>query len=439
MKTALLPTQVDDVERIAASVDLPNYSEPGTGKTLTTIGAIERLALTSGLVVCPTIATSMWTAVLQDELGARVQWLKTRSTEVDKTADFYVASYGVAAAHSDAMKEADTDALVIDESHYVKSAESQRTQVIFGPLCDGIGGLYQNSEYCFTLTGTPVERYADDLWSQLRATQPDALQKYHALTLRDFQQQFCRMQLKTFGNGAVSKWVSVDNQNTGLLNNMLYRDIGCIRRTMAEVDPYMPDTAFRHVNVEAKTTPELNAILRGLTLEEAIRKLMDGDDKMATARRLLGIGKVPAVVSYVTDIARHDQVLIGFWHREVGDALYLALNAAQYPTQMIHGGTSPAGRERIKESFLYGSTQVLVGQIQAMGVALDGLQSAANNVVFAEQDWSAAKMQQFYARLARKGQRKHVQVDYCLADNMIDHALYEIAQRKEVGAKQIHE
>lgn len=439
MQTELMPTQLEDVEKIASTTDLPNYSEPGTGKTLTTIGAIERMALQTGLVVCPTIATSMWTKLLASELGAKTQWLKQRKTVLDKTADFYIAAYGVVGAHADALKEANMDALVVDESQYCKGPDSQRTQVIFGEECNGIGGLYQNSEQCFTLSGEPVERFADDLWSQLRATQPEALSEFNALSLEQFRRQFCRMELKSFANGRVTKIVSTANQNEKLLNQLVYHRIGAIRRTMAEVDPFMPPVTFRHVATSSKETPELKAILRGMTLEQAITKLMNGDDKMTVARRLLGIGKVENVVTYVTSIARHEQVLLGFWHREVGEKLYLALNAAQFPSQLIHGGTTPAARDRIRDSFVKGDTQVLVGQIQAMGIALDGLQHAGNYVIFAEADWSSAKMQQFYKRIARKGQRNHVQVDYCMADSIIDDALLAVSNRKGEGAKLIHD
>ena len=244
MKTELFPTQREDVEKYLGLEDLPNFSKAGTGKTITAIAAVEALKLQSGLVVCPTIAQVMWEKKLEEELGAKVQRLETGRTEIDKTADFIVCTYGLIKPHFDSLLSRDNDALICDESHRLKGPDSQRTKAVFGDEHDGEGGLYESSQYCLTLTGTPIERYADDLWSQLRATQPDALYKYGALTLDAFQRQFCRMELKEYAEGAVLKRVSVANQNEALLNRMLYKDIGAIRRTIADVAPYMPPVSF---------------------------------------------------------------------------------------------------------------------------------------------------------------------------------------------------
>lgn len=439
MKTSLLPTQIEDVDQIVHGEDVPNFSLPGTGKTLTTIGAIDRLRIHTGVVVCPPVATSMWVEALEGELGASVQLLKTRETEVNRNADFWVMSYGVVIDQAPALFGRPRGALVVDESHYVKSSEAGRTQAIFGHDCSGAGGLYEDSEQCWCLSGTPVERYADDLWSQLRATQPEALDKYGAITLAGFQRQFCRMEYKSYGSDKqITKYVSVGNQSERLLNRMLYTDIGAIRRTMAEVDPYMPEVKFRTIFTPAKVTQELKDIVAGKTEHEIMEMIIAGGDAITRARRLMGMAKLKGVMDYVKEQAKDHQVLVGFWHTDVGTEIYKQLTKAGYPANLIYGGTSAPARDRIKKRFIDGEIDVLVGQMQAMGVAMDGLQHAGSHVILAEDDWSAAKVEQFYKRLARKGQRDHVQVDFCNSGEAVDTALVKIRQRKDMGARLIH-
>jgi SWI/SNF-related matrix-associated actin-dependent regulator of chromatin subfamily A-like protein 1 len=439
MKTTLLPTQVEDVDRIVYGEDIPNFSLPGTGKTLTTIGAIDRLRLNTGVVVCPTVATSMWVETLEGELGASVQLLKTRSTVIDKKADFWVMSYGVVAEQSPALFGRPAGVLVVDESHYVKGSDAARTQAVFGQDCSGTGGLYEDSAQCWCLSGTPIERYSDDLWSQLRATQPEVLDRYGAITLAGFQRQFCRMEYKSYGaDKQITKYVSVGNQSEKLLNRMLYTEIGAIRRTMAEVDPYMPEVKFRTIFTPAKITPELRGIIKGKTEHQIMDMILTGGDEITRARRLMGMAKLKGTLDYIKDQAKDHPVLVGFWHTEVGTEIYKHLSKAGFAANLIYGATSATARNRIKQRFIDGEIDILVGQMQAMGVAMDGLQHASSHVIMAEDDWSAAKVEQFYKRLARKGQREHVQVDFCNSMEAVDTALVKIRQRKEMGSRLVH-
>jgi len=437
MKTPLLPTQLFDVELICAREDLPNFSKPGTGKTLTTIGALNKLRMQSGLIVCPTVATIMWHDLLTSELGARVQHVKTKKETIDRKADFLVMSFGIVADQAPSLLDRDNGALILDESHYLKTPDAARTTAVFGEDGDGAGGLYETSQQCWCLTGTPIERYADDLWSQLRATQPEILQQYGALTLPEFQRQFCRMEWKEYAQGKIRKYVSIGNQSTRLLNRMLYTDIGAIRRTMSDVDPYMPPTTERQIFTRAKITEELKALLVGKSEADIIKMVTAGGDEITRARRLMGMAKLKEVVSYVKEQAKDHPVLVGFWHQDVGKEIYKQLSGDNFAANLIWGGTSADARERIRVRMKNGELDVLVGQIAAMGVAMDGLQDSCNHVVFAELDWSASKHEQFYKRIARKGQLQHVQVDYCTSLEAVDTALTKIRERKAAGAAEI--
>jgi SNF2 family DNA or RNA helicase len=433
MKTPLLKSQREDVAKIATSIDLPNFSLPGAGKTLTTIGAIEKLNMSGGVVVCPAIATIMWVEELERELGCKAQRVKTGSTVLDKDADFYVLTYGILKQHFSALMSSTRDCLIVDESHYCRSRDSQRTQLVFGPQCTGKGGLYETAAQTWCLTGTPIERYADDLWSQLRATQPDVLARHRALEYKQFALQFCWMEEKSYGKMQRSTWRSVSNQDEVRLHRILYDEIGIIRR---EVDQELPPLTFREVFVSSHLTGELQSFCKGKTIEQIGEKLLSGGDEMVQARRLTGLAKIKDSVEYIKQQCYQHPVVVGFWHTDVGKTLYDHLNKGKRTVAFIDGSTPLPRREKIRKAFNEGNIDAIVGQIEAMGTAMN-LQDHGNHVIIAEDDWSAAKIEQFYKRVYRRGQNSHVQVDFLRSDIPIDIALRKVRERKAKGTKLI--
>lgn len=435
MRTDLFPTQDTDSDKQANGTDIPNFSEAGTGKTITTLAAIEKSGIQNGLIVCPTIASLMWARLIELELGAKAQHLITRDTVIDPTADFLVVSYGCLEAHNNELYKRQNGVLVIDESHHVKNPRAQRTKILFGSRTDGAGGIYESSSQCWQLSGTPMERYADDLWAQLRPIQPEILARYHALSLDEFQLQFCKMVFKSFQDGAVSRIVSAGNENEALLKHMLYKEIGAIRRTMTEVDPFMPPAVEREIFVKHTAMKELKELLRGYTKEQLVKMIEADEPHIMMARKFMGLAKVRSMADYIRMEGRGKQLLVGFWHREVGKSLAEALKGTMF--SVISGETSVRERESIRMRFMDGEVNILLGQIAAMGEAMDGLQFNCNHVIITENDWSHARIEQFYKRVKRLGQTLHTQVDFLKCSLALEDLIDEIRLNKKSGMEKV--
>ena len=432
MKTLLMPTQLIDVQKQMGTEDLPNYSDPGTGKTLTTIGSIEAMKFQSGLVIGPVISLPMWCRTISLELGAKVQHIKKGSDRVDLTADFHVMSYSMATSHFAYMMEQRHDALVLDESHYLASPESLRTRSVYGPRTDGNGGLFSTSRYCFTLTGTPITRYQDDVWAQLRALHPTLLQKYGVLEEKHFKDTFTYQGMKQYNPRMRPSLQVIRSKNEDLFRKMVFEDLGAIKRTIADVDAFMPPVTFRHVDTAFKTNPDLTALVRHKNVHDVETLLNSGDLAMTTARRLLGVAKAQAASEYVLSLAATDQVLVGYWHTEVGEAIVSLLRREGINAQLIGGKTSSDDRDQIVQGFETGEVRVIVGQMMAAGVSLN-LQKRCRNVVLAELDYSPTIVNQFFKRVWRLGQTQHTQVDYCVADHIVDHVQMKLLDGKQTS------
>jgi SWI/SNF-related matrix-associated actin-dependent regulator 1 of chromatin subfamily A len=358
--------------------------------------------------------------------------------EIDGLADFYVLPYSMTERWHSAMMAMTRDIIVVDESQYLKNPEAKRTQAFLGHTCDGSDALYETCDQMTMLSGTPIERYADDMWAQLRATHPDELQAHGALYLPQFQKTFCFMEDKTYANGAVTKRVSTANTNTRQLNRLIYQDVGAIRRTMEEVNPHMPPVKASLISIVMQDNSALMQMLAALPKDEAtLDNLMD-TEHYTTLRRLTGLAKVQNATRYIADTFSGTPTLVGFWHKEVGKEMLKKLTGYGLRAAMIDGSMVGPKRDLVKEQFMYGGLDILLGQMQSMGVALDGLQSVCRRVIIAEDEFAPSKVEQFYKRVWRLGQEEPVSVEFLRAmDNPIDDSVARIRERKDVGARKV--
>lgn len=429
-----------------------NWSEAGTGKTMTSVCVIEQGEFKRVLVICPKIAVSMWGDTLQTQLGMKVLVRRTGTTKAWEKPlnkfDAVVTTFAIAASDkvSDILREwlrEGASIAILDEAHYCKSKDAKRARAILAPLAGervirgpdgkehrGVGGVMSDkpglaisASYILQLTGTPMTRYPDDFWMQLAHVRGDVLDAYKVKGYRSFVQKFCTERDMRIGNGRVVRTIG-GAKNLRELNQLLN---ACqpLRRTLEEVAGELPPLLERWLTVEVSIPKEVRD-LGEAPPAELVRKLQDKDSMYAKAWHDIGLAKVDEVAAYVSETYAGKQVLVGFWHRDVGKALSKALNNAP----VVDGSTSSSKRDAIKDEFNAGKIPVLLGQIKAMGVSWN-LQEAAHNIVVAETLPSRADLDQFIARLHRRGQENRVQVDYITAEKSIDQGLIGVMGRKQ--------
>lgn len=437
MSYTLWPHQVADSDLIAAGEHLPNYSLMGCGKSLTTLEAIRKLGLQRGVIVAPPIALPMWKAEIETYLGAKATILKTGASPLKVNSDFHVVSYGIAANPQmfQQLYSGCGGALVLDESHYLKTAGAKRTKAIYGPATTGRRGLFECFDQVLTLTGTPIVGNPSDLWAQLRATQPNALREHEILTYEQFLHKFCIVRLRKYHPRARPTMSVVATKNEELLNSILYNDIGCLRRSLKEVADSMPPITHRDIHVKPTNSRDLLAALKEFgTVEQLMEAMARGDEGIAKPWRLLGMSIAEEAADYIAEA--QDALIAGYWHTDVGDALEERLKKAGKVVARIKGGVSSDDKVQIQERFNAGEIDVIVGQMGAMAVSLN-LQKHAHRVVIVQDHFSPSVVDQFIGRIYRMGQKNHVQVDWITSDNEIATAIKTVRLRKEVTNEKV--
>lgn len=435
--------QVEDSDAMLEYQYAYLWADPGTGKTLTSMEALRKGKFDRAVIICPKIALAMWKEELEKHLGlTNVAVLRTGKVPKKLALHSFkvvITTYDLAPALADRLKDyalgkrnvndrthdKSNAALILDEAHRVKSKDAKRTIAILGRNVLGLDGIVRPFEAVWMLTGTPITRYADDLWAPLVRGRHDIL-KYHGVeTYAKFVNEFCTQEYKSYHPSQPKRLVITGSRNPTRLSKIL-ADCKVIRRKLNDVVDNMPEVTYRTVDVGYTN-------VENVTVNEAtlIKELSNPDSGLSKVRRMLGIAKASDVASYILEEGRKP-VLVGFWHKQVAEELRQILESEGLVVAVVDGSTAEGVRLEYEKDFNSGIIDVLLGQVQAMGEVLN-LQAMCDHVIIAEELISPSQLQQFVARVHRRGQKRHVQVDFCRSEHSIDDALHRIRTRKRAN------
>lgn len=451
----LYPHQIQGADFLSSRKFAGLFAGMGTGKTLTALEAVYRSNARRVVVIAPPIALPMWAKEADKWLnnskhdGWGIDILKTGKSPLAELSDctLIVVSYAIAAKRAEELRdwlrygdggETATSVLICDESHALKSATAKRTKAILGR-----GGIANGASHSWMLTGTPITRWNDDMFPFLCRSDREGMVSRKLNNLERFQLRYTVRQSRKFSGARFPKQMVVGNRNTRELADWIYGEGHALRFDLDEVFKDMPPLTTNRYAIPLDADAELKAELKQLSKMstakiKALAQQQAGgrtgwveggnEPHIATIRRRLGLAKVKAAAQEIKDRVESGQkVLVGAWHTAVIDELYAALKGCT--RAVIDGRTSAASRETSVSEWNLGHVDVLIGQIAAMGVSLN-LQQGGNQIIVVEEDWSPSVMDQFYARLWRFGQEKHVHVDVLQSESKLDAALSNISSTK---------
>lgn len=253
------------------------------------------------------------------------------------------------------------------------------------------------------------------------------------------------------------------HRNTDALKALLQPFM--LRRKKEDVMKDLPPITFHEVTVE-RSAVELDPIffeqMRGKTetqffdelkvadqtLRQALHAISSGTSKhktedslrvfealgasSVTLRRYVGMAKLPKICEILIDelsIGLLEKIVIFAVHRDVIEGLRVRL--AKFGAVTLYGGTDPRKRQSNIERFMKDpKCRVFIGNIQAAGTGIDGLQSAAHEVAFVEMDWVPSNNAQAAMRCHRIGQTRPVRVRAFTLDGSSDEDVMRTLVRK---------
>jgi SNF2 family DNA or RNA helicase len=367
--------------------------EMGLGKTfqaMATMAALKAAGKHHFMVVCPASVLINW----QRELTKHTKLAVTKVHGADETALRYWRENGdVAVTTFESISRFELpekfkfDMLVVDEAHYVKNPEAQRTVAIRKLLAKTEGVLY--------MSGTPLVNRVDEMCFLVNCLQPEIAKKLENVKNISTAEQFRKELAPVY-----------------------------LRRVRADVLKELPDLIEKQQWCELSEqewSVYREAVASGNLM--AIRQVswqMDSLSDSSKAKRLLEIcnsakeeGRKIIVFSFFRNTLEKVRQLLG-----------------ERCLDIISGDISPARRQEIVDAFNSAKPgAVLVSQVQAGGTGLNI--QAASVIVFCEPQLTPAIENQAVSRAYRMGQTRDVLVHRLLADDTIDERMLEILSGKQ--------
>lgn len=320
----------------------------------------------------------------------------------------YIINWDILSDWKEELAQVGFRLLVGDEVQAIGNPESLRASAF--------KELSQVIPHVIGMSGTPAMSKPMQFWTLLSIVEPSMFKNFFV-----FKNRYCDPQTDAFGtkyNGASN----VEELHELLVNCML-------RRTKSEVMKDLPPKVMEVVPLEVDESAlndyyeEERAVFSGETIEG---EKENARNKVAHLLRSAYALKEKSMLLWIEDFLESGKKLLLFaWHRSVVEVLYDTLKA--YNPALIYGGMSANDRESARLKFIEDDTcKVMVANIQAGGVGIDGWQSCCDSVAFAEFAHTPTLHNQATDRLHRGGQINTVTAYYLTAPGTIDDDALEV-------------
>jgi SNF2 family DNA or RNA helicase len=166
-----LPHQEEGIQFLRSRTAAALFDEQGLGKSKQLVdaiaGDIAAHVLDAALIICPNTLKTTWAQEIEKHSSLRYAVFGAgrkarRDTFRSLRAAFYVINYEAVAAELASLRALlrfKRVALVLDESHRIKTPQAKTTRAVLA--------LRRDAAKRYIMTGTPVANKPDDLWSQL--------------------------------------------------------------------------------------------------------------------------------------------------------------------------------------------------------------------------------------------------------------------------------
>ena len=373
--------------------------EMGLGKTIQAIAAMSHINSTEGgichfLVVCPASVLVNWAREIKKFSG--IEAFILHGISLDESFDVWSQRGGAAITNYESMgKIVDRidnhmrlSMLVIDEAHYIKNPDAQRTKYIHR--------LDNESERILMMTGTPLENRVEEMCNLIQFVRPDMTEdirgKAHMSHLPEFNETLAPVYLRRTRKQVLTELPPIDEKQE-------WCDM-----------------------TESDRTAYIDAIgSRNFANMRRVSFLQDNLAQSAKAVRLMELmneardeGRKVVIFSFFRETLSKVRTILG--ERCIG---------------LISGDTPIEQRQVLVDRFSSsGDGSALVCQIQSGGVGLN-IQSASI-VIFCEPQIKPSLTWQALSRVYRMGQIRNVLVYHLLCPGTADDEMMRILEQKKI-------
>lgn len=389
--------QKDDILKGAFLGNVLNRNRMGFGKTVETIMMLKAWDARDVVIVAPKPVChqwkkhyEVWWPEMYDDVGVFDLKASTVVLNYEKLLQPKVMA---------SLRGRRHHAVVFDEVHKLKNKSSKRT----------IAAKEIPAQHHVGLTGTPILKHPDDLWSELHSIDWHYSGKYYW----NFVKYFCNVVDGYFGR--TIEGLTKDVTHVAILHKLLdlvslYNgdiEVAQGKRVVEvelEMTKHQADLYKKIKKLELDNLPENCTIANGAVLAMRLQQTTSWPG-------LFGVDVAGAKFEWIADFCSNtDEPVVVFTRFEkTARALKSYLSTKCKIDVALYVGTqNDKEREGSKQAFINGNAQVIIGTIGAMGTGVDDLQKRARLGIMMEKDWSPEINAQCEDRLHRKEQTSPV-------------------------------
>ncbi len=439
MSTPLFGYQNQAADIMAGRARYGLHDEMGIGKTATSIGAVNRILGSRGIVVCPAMLRENWISEFKTFSTYDLKICKGKNRH-DFVAwsrnrfDVLITSYEQMTKWTPEFTKTGEflDFVIFDEAHYMKNCETNRARALLGREASGHNSLVEWCEHAWHVTGTPMANDPLDVFTFLRFTEAIDFDS------KEFVSYFFEKKYTTYGARH-----SVKHHMVGTLRELISNN--STRRTHGEVGLHLPPIFLKNMLIEGSTIELYEALAGYPELEQQIIYALESGDVgmldapyIATVRRLIGKAKAVAyaqMLKFELDAGSRKRVAF-FFHTEPLLYVHRYLKKHGYDSVIIYGDTSERDRQEAVHRYINDPKCVaILGNGKVMGVGLTLVVGTEIDIV--ESDWTPAGNAQAIKRVHRLGQEHTVNARFITLAESFDVNVNAIVARKTAEIAEI--
>lgn len=375
-----------------------------------------------------------------------------------------IINYDVLKHYKEQLDKVDWDLIIGDEVHLVKNRSTARATALVGNYKKKVEAIKARKRVF--MTGTPIENRPNELWP--------------LLSVLDSGEGGIARQFKRFHKSDGYAWRFDPTKSNELHEKLRARvmirrlerdvlDLPQLNQKIVVLEPdakaqraihndlvaaasyaqYLADLAEKEkefaeqaskIDVEKEGgEKELKELEKRFETSVAVLRASESIpfEEIAKIRHNTAVAKLPQFVDYMNEVLEQkDKIIVFAHHKDVIDGIEQSLKTDGIKSVTVDGSTSMDARQRYIDAFQTDpNVRVFIGNIRAAGVGIT--LTAANDVLFAEQDWTPGSMDQAIKRAHRIGQKGRVFVHNVVFDGTLDAEMAHIIEEKRRTIKNV--
>ena len=414
-----LSHQKEAVQKLVENKRYILADDMGLGKTTSTIiGALETGAKKI-LIICPATLKINWKREIENYSDRSVFIAEGKNFSTEH--DFVIINYDIIKNFHDPKKKDDSeilranfDLVVVDEAHYIKNAQAQRTKLI--------NDIVKNVDRIWLLTGTPMTSRPIDYYNLLSLVDSPVAKNWMAYVIRYCQgYQFKVGSRKVWNVMGASNLEELRDRTSGLTLRRLKGDVLDLPdKIITPVYLRLKSKEYEEVMGEYYNWYEKNP--------EESKSLTVQFTKLTKVRQIIANEKIAQTIELTENILEQDKKVIIFCN--FTESLNKIVEHFGKAAVKVDGSMSKPERQHSVDEFQDNpKVKVFVGNIKAAGVGLtltSGEAVVMNDLSFLPSDHAQAE-----DRAYRYGQKNNVLVYYPIFENTIEGIIYDILNNKK--------